>query len=109
MVRQFLMIGVAAAGLFLISGNAQAQWGCGTSGFGNRYGSSYYGNYSSPYGNTGYGYSRSNWGYGGFSPSYNFNYGQSGYRGGHYDYHAPSLYRHRGHVDVQPGHYDYHH
>lgn len=102
---------LAAAGLLAMGAfatDAHAQWGyggggCATGGYGN-----VYGGYSAPsygYGNYGgYNYGPS------YGSSYTTNRFQTGgyYNTGHYDYHAPSLYQHRGHVDVQPGHYDYH-
>ncbi len=58
-----------------------------------------YGNYGSRF-NTGY---RSNYG------SYpSLGYGRSYHDTSHYDYHPPSVQRHRGHLDYTPGHYDFH-
>lgn len=74
----------------------------------------------------GYGHGGGHGGYGGVYRSYyGGGYGQSvgygGYGGGgyghgravwhdtsHYDWHAPSLQRHRNHYDYVPGHYDLH-
>lgn len=102
MSKFIAVLGAGVLGVTMFSANAEAQCGSG-------YGTGYsYGGYAAP----SYGYGRY-----GYSPqirSYsNYNYGSAyGYGGyhntSHYDYHAPSVYQHRGHFDVQPGHYDVH-
>lgn len=67
----------------------------------------YGGGYNS-FGYSGYAYPRTSFsiGVGSYNryPSYSY-YGSVR---GHYDYHPPSVYRHRNHFHVSPGHYDFH-
>lgn len=113
-MSRFIFSTVAVVGLLALSaGSAFAQQchGGGYGGYGGGgYGGGYYAGsqfgvqvYSTPSYNYAPQYVSS--GYQGYQPSY----GQSYYHDtSHYDYHAPSIQRHRGHYDVVPGHYDYH-
>jgi len=55
-------------------------------------------------------YGTRSYGYSGWSTSrYRSNFRTPIYHDtSHWDYHPPSIYRHRNHFHVQPGHYDWH-
>lgn len=100
-------IPVLAIGLAFITSGAQADAG----GFSFSIGNHGYRSYGV---RSGHGYRSAYYGRS-YRPSYNYSrvYGShyGGYhqpRGGHYDYHAPTLVPHGNHLDYVPGHYDYH-
>lgn len=115
-MKRLLALSAVLAATLLLGTSAQAagfgvSWGNGYNGYG--YGGARYGgfgnygrSYSGHYGNYGSGYDsryRSNYG------SYpSLGYGRSYHDTSHYDYHPPTVQRHRGHLDYTPGHYDYH-
>lgn len=104
-MKNFLLAGMVGLAFTAVGDDAQAQ--C----YGNSFGRSYGGFRS-------YGYqpSYSSFSFNAYSPRISvglgrtsFGVGRTSFGGGHYDYHPPSLVRHRNHYHVVPGHYDYHH
>jgi len=113
---KFSVLPMLTLGLVLMAGAKEADaggfsiqignYGAGNYGYGNQ-ACRGYGGYQSlrpSYGPSIY-YGRS------YRPSFNSYQSYGGYRSNraHYDYHAPSLYRHGNHLDYVPGHYDIHH
>ena len=111
-MSRFIFSSVAIVGLLALSAGSAFAQHCQSGGYGGGgYGG---GGYGGGYSGSQFGvqvYSTPNYNYApryqSYQPSYG--YGQSYYHDtSHYDYHAPSIQRHRNHYHVTPGHYDYH-
>lgn len=118
-MSRFILSAVAIVGLLAVSSDSAFAQHCHRGGYGGWY-------YGGGYGGGSYGvqvYSTPSYyapqyvsnaypsyNYQPSYPSYTpiYNYGGSYHNTSHYDYHGPSLQRHRGHYDYVPGHYDYH-
>ena len=98
------LIAISFVGVATASAQGYGGFGCGVPYGGSGYGAGY-GGYSPGFNNYGSGYGSYG---GGYSPGYGGYGGGYGGRAGHYDYHAPTVRLHRGHLDYSPGHYDYH-
>ncbi len=101
---------VTASSSNVFADHCNGGYGGGYGGYGGGYQGGFHGGYSSGYRGNGFGvqvYSAPRYSY---APSYTPAYQSQSYyhNTSHYDYHAPSLQRHRGHYDYVPGHYDYH-
>ncbi|WP_417850263.1 hypothetical protein [Thalassoglobus sp.] len=111
-MKRLLALSAVLTATILMGSSAQASgfgvsWGNGYNNYGGAYSHGGYGrSYSRNYGNYG---SRFNNGYRSNYGSYpSFGYGRSYHDTSHYDYHPPTVQRHRGHLDYTPGHYDFH-
>lgn len=103
-MKRNMLVAMAAATLMLVAGGvAEAGHRYGNRGYSRGYhqpgcytgGSAYYGYRTSSRG------AYSSWGFSARPRSY---YHDTS----HFDYHPPSLQRHRNHYHYVPGHYDYH-
>ena len=127
-MSRFILSAFAIVGVLTLSSGAAFAQHCHGGGYGGGYGGGSYGgqvystpsyNYAPQYVSSGYqnyqpSYQNYQPSYQSYQPSYQSyapSYGYSGnsyHNTSHYDYHAPSAYVHRNHIDVSPGHYDYH-
>lgn len=99
-MKRLIIASVAVVGMLLVTAgtsNAGVRFSFGGGGYHsghNHYGHGYRGGYGGGYG---------------YAPTYRYyNSYPQWHNTSHYDYHPPSLQRHRNHYHYVPGHYDYH-
>lgn len=104
LVLSAVLIATILMGSSAHAGGFRFGWGSGYNNYGGGYSHGGYGrSYSRNFG------SRFNHGYGGHFGAYpSFGYGRSYHDTSHYDYHPPTVTRHRNHLHYTPGHYDFH-